>query len=80
MSDEPWLNCDDIKKCTAQEYQILAAKIMGEMAFVLPSFEHALLYSDRSAEVSVYYLNVDMLYDAFIYGFQSIKNHSVYQL
>ncbi|CAG5104737.1 Oidioi.mRNA.OKI2018_I69.chr1.g1494.t1.cds [Oikopleura dioica] len=51
MSDEPWLNCDDIKNCTAQEYQILAAKIMGEMAFVLPSFEHALLYSDQSAEL-----------------------------
>ncbi|CAG5099585.1 Oidioi.mRNA.OKI2018_I69.XSR.g16591.t1.cds [Oikopleura dioica] len=60
LSDEPWLNCTDIKHCTALEYQLLAEKIWADMAFVLPAFEHALLYSDKSAFVAVYYLNVDM--------------------
>ena len=33
------------------------------MAFVLPAFEQALMYSEKSAFVAVYYLNIDMLYD-----------------
>ena len=63
LSDEPWLNCTDIKNCTPLEYQLLAEKIWADMAFVLPAFEHALLYSDKSAFVAVYYLNVDMKFD-----------------
>ena len=40
--------------------------IYGDLAFVLPAFEQALLYSDKGAYTAVYYLNIDMLYDPFM--------------